>query len=92
MEITRLFFPASQIKPQQQGQRQAYKRGKDMLDILDDIRMGILTGSVPKNRLKQLVQMVETRRESFLDPGLTEILDEIELRARVELAKLDNIT
>ena len=32
--------------------------------------------------------MVEEGRGEVTDPGLNEILDEIELRARVELAKL----
>ena len=38
--------------------------------------------------LGQIVRLVRSRREAFDDPKLSAILDEIELRAAVELAKL----
>lgn len=80
-----------EVPNEREGQKRAIKRGKDMLDILDDIRMGILTGSVPRARLQQLVSMVGSRRDNFTEPALAQVLDEIELRARVELAKLDKV-
>lgn len=68
------------------------KRGKarasDLLDRLDAIRIALLTGSIGKDQLLHLAQMVSARRADVGDPKLTEILDDIELRARVELAKL----
>ena len=67
----------------------ARKRGEDILDRLEEIRVGLLTGSIPRERLQALDQLVQEHREQVMDPRLTEILDEIELRARVELAKLD---
>lgn len=63
-------------------------RGEDILDRLDEIRHGLLMGSIPKDRLMALAQMVRARREYMTDPRLARILDEIELRAEVELAKL----
>jgi len=51
-------------------------------------RRALLAGSVPKDRLIQLAQMVRARRDTVSDPRLATILDEIELRAEVELAKL----
>lgn len=78
-----------EVPNESEGRKRAIKRGGDMLDVLDDIRMGLLTGSVPKARLHQLVRLVENRGDAFTDPRLSQILDEIELRARVELAKLD---
>lgn len=66
----------------------ARDRGLKMLDYLDDIRIGLLMGLVPKEKLEQLAQMVRARREQLDDPQLTAILDDIELRAAVELAKL----
>jgi hypothetical protein len=65
------------------------KRGEAMLDRLDEIRVGLLTGAVPRDRLEALEKLVAEQRGQVSDPRLTEILDEIELRARVELAKLD---
>lgn len=70
------------------ARRRAVQRGDAMLDELEEIRLGLLIGSVPRGRLEQLAQMVRARREQVDDPKLTAILDEIELRAAVELAKL----
>lgn len=71
------------------GRSKGLMYGKDMLEHLEDIRRGLLLGSIPKARLKALTQVIKQRRDSFQDPGLTEVLDQIELRARVELAKLE---
>lgn len=71
------------------GRAKAAKRGRDMLDLLDDLRHGMLTGGVSRATLLRLVALVNVEREDFVDPGLAEVLDDIELRARVELAKLN---
>lgn len=70
------------------GGRQARDRGDDILDRLDEIRHGLLTGRVNPATLERLLSQVRQQRETFTDPKLTEILEEIELRAAVELAKL----
>ncbi|MCC6919527.1 MAG: flagellar assembly protein FliX [Alphaproteobacteria bacterium] len=71
------------------GRRRAVKRGNDMLDLLDDIKVGILSGAVPRQTLRRLTQLVAERREDFNEPGLQGVIDEIDLRAQVELAKLE---
>jgi len=48
-------------------------------------------GGIPRDRLKQLLELVEQRRNTFRDPRLVELLDDIELRAKVELAKLGEL-
>lgn len=78
-----------EVPNEREGKKRAVRRGNDMLDVLDEIRMGLLTGAVPRARLEQLVHMVDERKDKFVDPRLSEVLDEIELRARVELAKFD---
>lgn len=78
-----------EVPNEREGKKRAIKRGNDMLDILDEIRLGLLTGSVPRSRLEQLVHMVDERKDTFIDPQISQVLDEIELRARVELAKFD---
>lgn len=70
-----------------EGRRRMIRRGEDILDRLEDIRLGLLTGSLPRERLIDLARMVRSRREAVADPRLAAILDEIELRAEVELAK-----
>lgn len=62
--------------------------GADILDRLDEIRDQILMGAVSKNRLENLAETLRQRRESIDDPRLIALIDEIELRAEVELAKL----
>ena len=71
------------------GRAKAVRRGRDMLDVLEDLRDGMLTGSVPRGTLQRLLNLVNVEREEFVDPVLGGVLDEIELRARVELAKLN---
>jgi hypothetical protein len=71
------------------GRARAARRGRDVLDLLDDVRDGMLAGGVSRTTLNRLVALVETKREDFVDPGLQAVLDEIDLRARVELAKLN---
>jgi hypothetical protein len=74
------------------ARRRAKERGGLMLDQLDEIRLGLLMGTIPVAKLEQLGQMVRAKREQIDDPKLLEILDEIELRAAVELAKLSRTT
>lgn len=73
------------------GGRQARERGDAMLDRLDEIRHGLLTGRVNPTTLQNLLKQVRQQQETFPDPKLTEILEEIELRAAVELAKLGQL-
>lgn len=62
--------------------------GTEMLDVLEDIRRGLLLGTISQSRLQTLAQLLKNRKDQP-DPVLDEILDDIELRARVELAKLE---
>ncbi len=62
--------------------------GDDVLDRLEEIRIGILSGSISKDKLSGLAQAMRQRRQKSDDPRLNEIIDEIELRAEVEIAKL----
>jgi hypothetical protein len=45
-------------------------------------------GAIPKEKLIAMAQMVRSRRDNVPDPQLASLLDEIELRVEVELAKL----
>lgn len=64
------------------------QHGEDLLSRLDELRIAILAGAVPKERLTQLAQRLRQKRQQSDDPKLNEIIDEIELRAEVEVAKL----
>ena len=69
------------------GRRKALRRGASLLDILDDIRTDLLIGRVDAERLDRLTVVLSEARERSL-PGLDALLDDIELRVWVELAKL----
>lgn len=72
--------------------RRAIARGEQMLDMLDDIKIALLSGEVPQAKLSKLLAAVETQKSRVTDPELANILDHIELRARVELAKFGAFT
>jgi Class II flagellar assembly regulator. len=62
-------------------------RAQDMLDKLEEIQHGLLAGTMPVQKLMDLAKVVQARRVHVDDPRLAEILDQIDLRAQVELAK-----
>lgn len=64
------------------------KRAEDMLDGLEELRDGLLMGTISPDKLSQLSRLAQSRRAQVDDPRLAEILDEVDLRAQVELAKL----
>lgn len=74
--------------PDYQERKRRARRGEDILERLDEVRKGLLVGSVPKERLGELARLVREKREKGADPLISQLLDEIELRAEVELAKL----
>ena len=71
------------------GRSRGLKHGEDLLDMLDQVRDGLLAGGIPRSTLNRLAVAVGRRHEGFADPKLQSVLDEIELRAHVELAKLE---
>lgn len=71
------------------GRSKGPSHGEQLLDMLDQVRDGLLAGGVPRSTLNRLAVAVGRRHEDFADPRLQGVLDEIELRAHVELAKLE---
>jgi hypothetical protein len=66
----------------------AAQRGDEILDRLEELRRGLLLGHIGADRLGQLARLSRDASRQATDPRLKEVLDEIELRAEVELAKL----
>ena len=69
--------------------KHAVLRAKSLLEQLEGVRDALLSGTLPANRLRQLVGLLDQQRENISDPALSSVLDEIDLRAQVELAKLE---
>jgi hypothetical protein len=73
------------------GRSKGLKHGEQLLDILDAVRDGLLAGGIPRATLNKLAVAVTRRHDVFADPKLQDVLDQIELRAHVELAKLEQL-
>ncbi len=59
------------------------------LDLLDRLHLGLVDGAVSPDDLEALARAASARAEGVSgDPGLAGLHEDIELRARVELAKL----
>jgi len=72
-------------------ERGAKNRANLILDKLEDIRMGLLMGQISKSNLEELSKILIVARENSIDANLLEIIEDIELRAKIELAKLEII-
>ncbi|HTV28589.1 MAG TPA: flagellar assembly protein FliX [Xanthobacteraceae bacterium] len=71
------------------GRSKSISHGEQLLEMLDQVRDGLLAGGIPRSTLNRLANAVSRRQDGFADPKLQTVLDEIDLRARVELAKLE---
>ena len=69
--------------------RRAVNRAGSMLDMLDEVKLALLDGEASPTALERLTRAVRSERAETGDPGLEGVLDEIETRAAVELAKLE---
>jgi len=69
--------------------QRATRRAGRLLDVLDEMKLGLLSGESGEVNLERLQAAVRDQREATDDPGLEAILNEIETRAAVEIAKLE---
>lgn len=74
-----------------EGRSKGLAMAEDLLSHLEIIRHGLLAGQIPQSRLNEVVAIVTRERSLSKDPALDGILDDIELRVKVELAKLEMI-
>jgi len=77
------------IEDPQGRRRRAVRRGQRLLDALDDLKIGLLDGRVSTADLQRLASLAQESGEAVEDPGLKDVLSQIDLRAAVELAKLE---
>lgn len=77
-----------EVPDSQAGREKGRRHGERLLDMLDELRVGLLEGRLSEAAIGRLAGEVERARAETDDPRLNGILDEIELRARVELAKI----
>jgi hypothetical protein len=80
---------AQEVSEHEVRKRKAVRQGRVTLEALEQLRDALLIGTLPLSTLTRLEALVAEERGRTNDPVLQQILDEIELRAAVELAKLE---
>jgi len=83
-----LSVQAAENPTERAARRRMHQRGDNILNELEKIRMGLLTGGLTVGDVMNVADVVAAHREKVMDPKLTAILDEIDLRAQVEIAKI----
>jgi cell division protein ZapA (FtsZ GTPase activity inhibitor) len=71
--------------------RRAVRRAGKILDALDGLKLSLLGGEPTDAHLQSLQSAVREARAETQDPGLEDLLEQVETRAAVELAKRDMI-
>ena len=69
--------------------RRAVGRADKILDVLEDVKIGLLSGELSMDDLERLRRAVRDERLGTDDKHLEDVLNEIETRAAVEIAKLE---
>ena len=75
------------IEDPTERRKRSVQRGRGALDVLDDLKIGLLSGNFDTSTVGRLRAAAANLKSSSGDPGLDSVLSEIELRVEVELAK-----
>jgi hypothetical protein len=67
--------------------KRSVQRGRGALDVLDELKLGLLSGNFDASTVSRLRAAAANLKSSSGDPVLDAVLSEIELRVEVELAK-----
>ena len=70
------------------ARKRARQRADNVVVELDKIKIAMLNGRLTVGHMVDIADVVASHREKISDPALTAIMDEIDLRAQVELAKM----
>jgi hypothetical protein len=75
------------IEDPTERRKRSVARGRGALDVLDDLKIGLLSGNFDASTVTRLRDAAANLKSTSGDPGLDAVLSEIELRVEVELAK-----
>lgn len=78
-----------EVSDEDAGRSQTISHANNLLKSLEALRQSLLLGSVPIDVLRTLESRLKNQRQATIDPQLHAIIDDIELRAAVELAKYE---
>lgn len=77
------------LNQERKKQQKFVEHGNDLLNQLDSLRLGIISGRMPRHILENISNTLSNRKDLPTEEPLKTILLEIETRAKVELAKLE---
>jgi hypothetical protein len=84
---------AQEVESDENERRGAAARyGAGLLDRLEELRLNLLNGDVPAARLHTLARALRADRRPSGHPRIEAVLEEIELRVEVEIAKLAGLS
>ena len=78
---------AQEVRGGPAARQSAIRHGRRLLGELDRVRSDLLDGEVSETAIGRLGRLLRVERPAVDDAALDAVLDEIELRAAVELAK-----
>jgi hypothetical protein len=86
---TAALLAVQEIDDPEVRRKRALARAHDLLDDLEDIRNGLIDGRISAATLSRLKDRLAEETVEASDSGLRALVREVELRAAVELAKLE---
>ena len=78
------------IEDPTERRRRAVTRGRTALDVLDELKIGLLAGTLDRATLDRLRLAAAGLKDSSGDSVLDGVIAEIDLRVEVEIAKIDS--
>ena len=78
-----------EITEEEVRRKKLLQQGRNIVDVLENLRHQLLIGAVPMHTLRDLARNLAIQKQQVTDPKLMELMADIELRAAVELAKLE---
>lgn len=75
------------VEDVRERKKRAVAKGRNALDVLEQLKIGMLDGTLDTSTLSRLKVAAEGLTEGSGDPGLDSVLSDIDLRVAVELAK-----
>ena len=70
------------------ARRRMHVRADKILRQMDHLRLALLTGNLTLGQVVDIADVVAAHREDITDANMTAVLDEIDLRAQIEIAKM----
>jgi len=80
----------NEITDEDANRKTVLQQGENTLDSLEKLRLALINGTITENMVAGLNQTLSTMKQQYVnDRKLMGVIQDIELRAAVELAKLE---